>query len=1129
MVKKAKNKKNTYVLTDLARGNRTALRSFLVCALVYVFVGLFLYMDNFLKVDLLEPLLYYLLLFLPIIFVGVDYKEICYTEEFRYHLYLSSLAFYCFLLLLDMNFIYIIFAVWLVGTSILYYDIRFSRLLGVLLVVMHAVVTVYMYYRDGAAGGLRMMQLFCVTIFSFFVNFAANRMVAFQQNKMRELHDQKQRFAALISVDAKKIFEYDLKKDEFILTKTDENGEESKRKIENFAQTAKQYRYVLYADWYLFDEFIKKCHEGSNRFGMQMRLRNKDADYLWYQLNAKTLLDEDGNPGNVVGTLENIDEKKRYELRLQDENMRDPLSKLYKRAYAKQLMDEFLNSQDGSEYAGLLIVDIDNFTALCEKMGNTFGDEVIRSIASDLEDIFYTSDILGRVGGDKFFVLMKYIRKPEHIGKKICELQEIVRKTYTEKEMNFTSTVSIGASVYPTDGMNLAELYYKAEKALAYAKARGKDCHNFYDQEKESEYTKLDIEERYNKLRNKEENEIQSYENNTESLTELAFKLIEESKDTDSAINLLLRQVARKMDLDAICIRRRVNKENKLIYPNRCIMSDQLPDFGEAIELAPKQWEREALVMEANNGLLYCGDVEALKNKGYKENCDAYGVKAFARSAIFERGEYIGSIDFLDCHQDREWTKEECTTIQTLANVISSYLLKMKAFEDASDTVDKLTGYDTITDLYKYERFLAFVEKYFNAAPEGQYAVIYMDFSNFKVINEIYGYEVGDKILQDYADTIRRYNAIFIAGSRVFSDNFVCLIKMIWNSNDDMVDALNQEGEKFVKRVQEEYLDSNISLTLGVCPFTFAGGEVPFKTIVSNANLARKEAKKPENPNCVVYSEEMGEKLLKEVSYVNDMENALANREFVVYLQPKIDLKNHIITGAEALIRWIKQDGTMIFPNDFIPVFEKNKTITVLDYFVYEEVCKYLADRIKNKERLVCISMNVSRIHLFSIDKLVGYIEDLLKKYEIPPYLLEFELTETVFTDTVDDTVELMSRLRELGVKVSMDDFGSGYSSLNVLTKLPLDVLKLDKEFLKDFETDSDGKIIIPSIIDMAKKLKLSVVCEGVETKQQVEFLRQVDCDLVQGYYYSRPVPKTVFTQMLADDDFVVNHETMDA
>lgn len=1128
MKNKTKENKKEYILTDLAKANRTALRSYLVCAFLYAVSGVVLYRNNFLNVDLLEPALYFFFLFLPLFLVGLDYKECRYTEEFRYNLYFSSLFFYLFLLQLDWAFMYIVFAVWLVGTSILYYDIRFSRLLTLLLVAIHIVVTVYMYFRYGAAGGLRIIQLCSVIIFSFFVNFAANRMIAFQQNKMRELHDQKQRFAALISVDAKKIFEYNLKKDEFVLTKTDENGVESRRKIENFAQTAKQYRYVLYADWHLFDEFIKKCHEGSDRFGMQMRLRNKNADYRWYQLNAKTLLDEDGNPGNVVGTLENIDEKKRYELRLQDENMRDSLSKLYKRAYAKQLMDDFLNSQDGSEYAGLLIIDIDNFGTLCEEMGNTFGDELIRSIAHDLEDIFYTSDILGRVGGDEFFVLMKYIRDPEHIDRKIHEIQDIVRRTYTEKEMNFTSTVSIGAAVYPTDATNLADLYYKAEKALAYAKARGKDCHDFYDKEKEAEYTKLEIEDKYNKFSGKEENEILSYQNTTESLTELAFKLIEESKDTDSAINLLLRQVARRMDLDAICIRRRVNKENKLIYPYRCIMNDKLPDFGEAVELGSKQWEREAAVMEANNGLLCCGDVEVLHNKSYKESCDSYDIKAFARSAILERGEYIGSIDFLDCHQNREWTREECTTIQTLTNVISSYLLKMKAFEDASDTVDKLTGYDMITDLYKYERFLAFVEKYFDTAPEGQYAVIYMDFSNFKFINEFYGYEVGDKILRDYADTVRGYKDVFIAGSRVFSDNFVVLVKMIWDNNDDMAENLNWEGEKFVQRVQKEYLDSNVSLVLGVCPFTFAGGPIQFKSIVSNANLARKEAKKPENPNCVVYSEQMGEKLIREVSYVNDMESALANGEFVVYLQPKIDLKNHIITGAEALIRWIKKDGTMIFPNDFIPVFEKNKTITVLDYFVYEEVCKYLAERIRNKERLVCISMNVSRIHLFSINKLVAYIEELLKKYEIPPHLLEFELTETVFTDTVDDTVELMSRLRELGVKVSMDDFGSGYSSLNVLTKLPLDVLKLDKEFLKDFETDSDGKIIIPSIIDMAKKLQLSVVCEGVETKQQVEFLRQVDCDLVQGYYYSRPVPKAVFTQMLADDDFVVNHETMD-
>ncbi len=1124
MVEK-KKKNNMNIVIDLPRTNRTALRSYLVSALLYSIAGVFLLSGEIFGAQIWKAATYYILLFFPLLLVGVDYKENSLTEEFRYNLYMSSLIFYAYLLLLDRDFIWIIYAVWLMGTSIIYYDIRFSRLLAKIIVGIHIVTTVYLYFKDGAAEGIRLIYILCVMLFAFFINFAANRMIVLQQSKMKELHDQKQRFEALASVNAKKIFEYDLTKDEFVLIKTNENGEERRRKIENFSEIAKPYRYVLYADWQLFDEFIEMCRDGRENINVQMRLRNKNADYLWYQVNAKTLVDEEGNPGNVVGTLENVDELKRYEFRLQDENMRDPLTKLYKRAYAKQLMAEFLHNHNDDRYAGLLIIDIDNFSTLCEEMGNTFGDEVIRSIAADLESIFYTSDILGRLGGDEFVILMKDIRDPEHVDKKIHEIQEVVRKTYTEKEMNFTSTVTIGASIYPTDGEDFAQLYYKAEKALTYAKANGKDRHEFYEKEKEPEYAQFEIEDKHNKIKQKNEMEMLNKENDSDSLTELAFKLIEESKDTDSAINLLLRQVARQMDLDGICIRKIVDKEKKLVYPYRCIIGNRLPDFGVGVEFDQNQWDSERERFEQNGGFMCCTDTSPLTNEKHQELIDTYHVKAFARSAFYERGEYIGSIDFMDCRKTREWTKEERVTMQTLANVISSYLLKMKAFEDASDTVEKLTGYDTVTDFYKYEKFLSFVEEYFITAPKGKYAVIYMDFSNFKFINEFYGYEVGDKILRDYADAARNYKGIFIAGSRVFSDNIVCLVNMIWDNEEQMRDRLIAEGEKFAQKVQNEYLDSNLALNVGVCPFTVDGGEVPFKSIVSNANLARKEAKKPENPNCVVYSAEMGEKLMKEVSYVNEMESAFENHEFVVYFQPKIDLKNHIITGAEALIRWIKPDGSMIFPNDFIPVFEKNKTITKLDYFVYEEVCKYLAERMKNKERLVCVSMNVSRIHLNTINRLVSYVEELLKKYQVPPHLLEFELTETVFTDTVDDTVELMSRLRELGVKVSMDDFGSGYSSLNVLAKLPLDVLKLDKEFLKDFETDPDGKIIIPSIIDMAKKLRLCVVCEGVETKQQVEFLRQVDCDLVQGYYYSRPVPQNVFSQMLADDDFVLHHE----
>lgn len=1121
-----KRKKYTGILTDIEKANTTVLRSFVICSLVYSVIGYFLFSTSPVKVDAWKIFLYYILLYLPVGLGMLDYKDSRGTEEFRYTLYFPALGFYGYLLLFDRNYAYFIMAVCLIGTAVIYCDTRFSKLIGYVLFALHAVTTVYLYFHNGYAGGARIFQALGVLVLSFFMNFGADMMLMLQKASIKEMHDQKQKIEALVSVGSKKLFEYDPRKDVMMLTGARSNGIEYTRKIENFSETAKQYRYVLYADWEIFDGFLKDCREGRDKFSTQMRLRNKNADYLWYQMDVKTVKDRDGQTELVIGTLENVDDLKRYELRQQDENMRDPLSKLYKRAYAKQLMAEFLHGQQENGYAGLLLIDIDDFSELCKEKGDRFGDEMIRSIAADLDEIFYTSDILGRVGGDEFIVLMKYIRNPVDIDKKIREIQDVVRRTYSEAEMNFNSTVTIGAAVYPTDDNDFSGLYHKAEKALAYAKANGKDCYSFYDKKKEDVYADCHIEAKHNKIKMRNEQEMQEDRKGKESLTELAFRLIEESKDTDSAINLILRQVTREMELDMICIRRRVGREYKMVYPYSCVLNDNLPYFTPEIVMTKEWWEKEERSLRANNGLTLCKDTSISTDESHQKFFKQYGVKAYARNAFFENGEYIGSIDFVDCQKNREWTDEDREMIQSLTNVISAYLLKMKAFEDASDTVEKLTGYDGITDFYKYERFLAFAEEYLADAEHGSYAVVYVDFSNFKFINEMYGYEVGDKILRDYADEARSYEGIFIAGSRVFSDNMVCLVRMVWENEEQMRVNLAASGELFAEKVRKEYLESNLALSIGVCPFVVDGNEVLLKNIISNANFARKEAKKPDNPNCVVYSEEMGERMRREVAFINDMDSAFANKEFVVYMQPKIDLKNHTITGAEALIRWIKPDGTMIFPNDFIPVFEKNKTIAQLDYFVYDEVCKYLAQRIARNERPIYVSMNVSRIHLTNIKGMVAYIKGLLEKYRIPPHMLEFELTETVLTDKVEDTILLMGSLRELGVKVSMDDFGSGYSSLNLLTKLPLDVLKLDKEFLKDFETDSDGKIIIPSIIDMAKKLRLSVVCEGVETKQQVEFLRQVDCDLVQGYYYSRPVPMELFSQMLADDDFVVNQET---
>lgn len=1125
MRKKEKKKKNALWLRDKKGVNLIVLISYLICALAYGIIGYYIFSTGKGGTEPWKPILYYLLLIFPVLSSLFDYKNVINTSEFKYALYLPAFVFYLYLVLFDFQDLYFIYAVFLVCMAVIFLDMKFSIANTTIMFGIHVFGAFYLSYHGEPARGERIFQAFSVLIMGFAINMVMFFIGEIQREKIRVISLERNRFEALSSLDSASIFEYDFKTDYFELTKRSDDLLAFENRIGNFHTVAKQYRYVLNADWSVFDYFADSCGEAKSAVSVQMRLRTKNADYLWYQVNAKPIFDEEsGEAYKIIGTLHNIDEHKRAELRQLDENMRDPLTKLYRRAYAKQLMQKYLLEQP-EDFAALLILDLDNFKVLCEKMGKTFGDEVLRSIASDLDGIFYSSDILGRAGGDEFYILMKNVLTEEDIIKKVDEVQRVVERTYVGEDKDSVCSISIGIAIYSKDGTDLLELYSKAEKALYHAKQQGKNAYAFYDESLEGKYAIENIEDKHNEVKMKDELEREKELSNSDSLIELAFKLIEDSKDTDSAIQLLMRQISKQLELDGIVIRTRVGKDYKVNYPYQSFLEGFYQDEDGNVEYSEEEWNNMVAAFGKNNGLIICEDVMDIEDEQERKMNLVYGIQSYAKCAFYDKGDYAGDIDFVVMNHARRWSKEDMATVRAVTNVISSYLLKMKAYEDASETVERLTGYDAVTGFYKYDKFTEVIRDYLKEAEHGQYAIIYVDFKNFKYINDTYGYAVGDQILREFADAARAYEGIFLIGSRAFSDNMVCLLRADGVLKDAVAEKLYNASIRFTDIIKERYVDSKVTCAIGVCLFDVDGSDIDVKALVSNANLARKEAKKPDKPRCIIYNDTMGDQIKKEVSYTNDMEAAFNNHEFVVFMQPKVDLQNHIISGAEALIRWVKPDGTMIYPNEFIPVFEKNKTITQLDYYVYREVCKYLADRIEKNEHVVNISMNVSRVHLYAIDELIRYVDGLLKKYQVPPELLEFELTETVFTDTVDDTITLMEKLRELGVRVSMDDFGSGYSSLNVLTKLPLDVLKLDKEFLKDFEYGSDEQLIIPSIIDMAKKLHLNVVCEGVETMEQVEFLRSVGCDVAQGYYYSKPVPLQHFNEMLSDDDFVITQE----
>ena len=1108
-------------LSETARIDRVVLLCYAVCAAALTLFGRIDIYDitGAEGVGLLISIGFYTLLWLPVA-VGKFFFYILAKNgrSIRFTVFGLFLVFYAYMLITDPNYECAYIAIPFSLLTIAYGSMKLTVSVTFFCVLCSGIYSIIPYARgDIDTADDRSYAFIIILSVAFFLNQMTYLMEKRAYRKRVELETERNRLKSFVSVGIERIFEYDVPENRFMTARSKDGNYGEELFIDNFRDAVKQKRYVLYADWDRFEDFVADCDNGLDLIERQLRLRDSNADYKWFSIRGRSIKDENGKVLKVVGVMENIDELKRMELRQADENMRDPLTKLYRKDYARELIEDFLKIQsenENPEFAGVLALDIDNFDILCDRMGKAFGDEILKNIASDLDAIFYPTDVLGRIGGDEFVILMKNIVDVRDIDKKIREIQRVINHTYVGENVTFGSTVGIGASVYPTDGEDFDTLFDKAEKALFHAKSAGKNCYGFYLAAKEAVYNEYPIEERRERIARLDRESLE-HGNASDSLIELAFKLIDESKDTDSAINLLIRQVARQMNLGGIRIKSRVGKDFRTVNLYHCTtVPDMVFDDTDMIYTFD-QWTNMLEEYRNHNNLIVCESVTDIENPVTRQLMLAAGAKSYVGCAFMDKGEFAGSIDFVDFSGPRAWTTADLTTIRAVTNVVSSYLLKMKAYEDASDTIERLTGYDSVTGLMTYEKFITMVGEYIENAPHGSYAMVYMDFSNFKYVNETYGYETGDKILRELVNEASGYGEYFVYGSRVFSDNMVMLARMGSRSEDEIVAAFERASKIFTDRMQREYIDSRLILDIGVCTFEICGRPVPLKNIISNANMARKKAKLPDSPRCIVYDETMGAEVRAEVAYANDMEDAFRNHEFVVYMQPKVDLQTNEIEGAEALIRWKKQDGTLIFPNDFIPVFEKNKSITLLDYYVYDEVCKYLRRRMDESKRIVRISVNVSRVHLFSINELVSYVRSLLVKYEIPPQYLEFELTETVFTDKVDDTILLMNKLRDLGVKVSMDDFGSGYSSLNVLTKLPLDVLKLDKEFLDDFENDPDEKIIIPSVIDMAKKLNLRVVCEGVETKEQVGFLREVGCDYAQGYFYSKPITQEQFDELL--------------
>lgn len=393
---------------------------------------------------------------------------------------------------------------------------------------------------------------------------------------------------------------------------------------------------------------------------------------------------------------------------------------------------------------------------------------------------------------------------------------------------------------------------------------------------------------------------------------------------------------------------------------------------------------------------------------------------------------------------------------------------------------------------------------------EQQYAYVTFDVDNFKYINEMFGYEYGNQVLIHIAKTMQSFVKSGELYARVSSDNFALLLE-----NNGTKQELTERVKELFRRIIEsqDAEKINVSSLSFSCGVYCIEGKMDINTVRANANLARTESKKSMVDEITFYDENLKTQRVEEKELEYEAEGALENKEFLVYFQPKYDVESEKIIGAEALVRWNHPVRGMLSPGLFVPVFENNGFITEVDLYVLDQVCSLIGRWIKSGIPPICISVNLSRVHLYEQD-LVTRLTEVVNRHKVPPEFIEFELTESAFYEKTDSLLRIMSEIKEAGFRLSMDDFGSGYSSLNLLRRLPVDVLKLDRVFLEECDEESSetrGKRIVMHVISMAKDLKMEVLAEGVETLDQKEFLQTARCDMIQGYFYARPMPMKEF------------------
>lgn len=839
---------------------------------------------------------------------------------------------------------------------------------------------------------------------------------------------------------------------------------------------------------------------------VELRIRTQEKDYEWYRISGTKVFDDDGFPTSLIGQTVNIHERKLEYLALIEQAEQDQLTKLLSYSAFSEKASARIANMDEPVILALLALDIDNFDSLNQTFGFAFADAVLIDLAGRLKKICPTDSLIGRYAADEFVILLDNIPSMEYVSDIAQQIMHIFTGFISNTKINHDLSCCIGISLYPVDTNTYEDLFEKAEIALYDAKSRGNGCYRIFD----NTMALIPEAEQKRKLSKRDFLTSSLIENRTvvdSTIIANAIDILFDSRDIHSSINMMLSVIGIYYNLDRIFIREysedgetstithEWNSDNKQSFTARGLIRSHTRT------LLFRGYER------TESDIYHCDNIAESEDRAQLLN-DVFlaDVQSLVQCGIRLRDHYTGCINFCTTEKPRNWDSGELDSLTLLSKLISSYLLHLHSQEK----IDYVSQIDALTNTYNLNAFLARTDEIISGNTEKNYAVIYSDINQFKLINDNYGYRAGDRILIALASILQSADENDPIVARITGDKFVALYS--YSDLDALTELVKNivYESKHIRREPDEYY--KLALVVGIYPVQPGDSAI---IAVDRANIARKNVGDYHLRNYMYYDESMHNSLIEQKEIEDSMEDALHNHEFSVYYQPKFDITTKEVVGSEALVRWSRHAG-MIPPIRFIPLFEENGFIVPLDYYVLDSVCASLRARLDAGKKVLPVSVNFSRVHL-STDVLPVVIKATLERYNIPAHLIEIEITESALAATEDYQLSILHELRALGCVLSMDDFGSGMSSLNTLRKLPFDVLKIDRDFLYSNSSSERERIVLSNVVRMAFDLNMKVICEGVETEEQEAFLKQIGCRYVQGFLYARPLSEDQFVSEYLD------------